>query len=237
MSHLWSLGFGNVSPETLIAINDRLNWSGPAGLIFTVLLANSSQIILSFLYFAYNGIFTCMLLAKEWSAFASKRSFLRVTTPIGRQRSTYRLQLPYRYGVPLLVGSGALHWLVSQSIFLARVTVVDSMDFENSSISTCGYSPMALIFVVILGSIIVLVGIAYGFRKTSGGIPLVGSCSAAISAACHPPTTDVNASSKRVMWGAVAARNIDDSDDRVGHCCFTSFEVETPIVGRLYAGQ
>ena len=178
-----------------------------------------------------------MLLAKEWSAFASKRSFLRVTTPIGRQRSTYRLQLPYRYGVPLLVGSGTLHWLVSQSIFLARVTVLDSLKLENSSISTCGYSLMALIFAVILGSIIVLVGIAYGFRKTSGGIPLVGSCSGAISAACHPPAADVNASSKRVMWGAVAAVNINDSDDRVGHCCFTSFEVEAPIVGRLYAGQ
>ena len=180
-----------------------------------------------------------MLLAKEWSAFASKRNFLRVTTPIGRQRSTYRLQLPYRYGVPLLVGSGTLHWLVSQSIFLARVNVVDSMGFEypDESISTCGYSPIAIIFVIILGSIIVLVGIAYGFRKTSSGIPLVGSCSAAISAACHPPKADVNASSKRVMWGAVPAENISDSDDRVGHCCFTSFEVEAPIVGRLYAGQ
>ena len=96
---------------------------------------------------------------------------------------------------------------------------------------------MAIIFAIILGSIIILLGIAYGFRKASAGIPAVGSCSAAISAACHPPKTDVNVSSKSVMWGAMAAESINDSDDSIGHCCLTSFEVEAPIVGRMYAGD
>ena len=238
ISHLWSLGFGNVSSETLITITDSHNLSSAGGVILIVLVANSPQIILSFLYFSYNGIFTCMLLAKEWRTYGSKSNFLRVTTPTGRQRSTYRLQLPYRYGVPLLIGSGTLHWFVSQSIFLARVDIIEPESFEYplDGISTCGYSPMAIIFVVILGSIVILVGIANGFRKIKGGMPLAGSCSAAISAACHPPKADVNASSKRVKWGVVAERNPNDPDNRVGHCSFTSFEVETPIVGRRYAG-
>ena len=238
ISHLWSLGFGNLSSETLITMNGSRDLSGAGGLILIVLVANSPQIILSFLYFSYNGIFTCMLLAKEWRTYGSRSSFLRVTTPSGRQRSTYRLQLPYRYGVPLLIGSGTLHWLVSQSIFLARVDIVESKPFEytGAEISTCSYSPMALIFVIILGSIVLLVGVVNGFRKVKGGMPFAGSCSAAISAACHPPKADVKASSKRVKWGVVAERDSNDPDNRVGHCSFTSFEVETPIVGRMYAG-
>ena len=238
ISHLWSLGFGNVSSETLIFIQHSQDVSNAGGLLLMVLVANSPQIILSFLYFSYNGIFTCMLLAKEWRTYGSKRNFLRVTTPSGRQRSTYRLQLPYRYGVPLLIGSGILHWLVSQSIFLVRIDVYETKPFKNTGlgVSTCGYSPMAIIFVIILGFIVILVGIANGFRKVKDGMPLAGSCSAAISAACHPPKADVNASSKRLMWGVVAEVDPNDSHDRVGHCSFSSFDVETPIVGRRYAG-
>ena len=203
-----------------------------------VLVANSPQVMLSFLYFSFNGIFTCMLLAKEWRTYGSKSNFLRVTTPSGRQRSTYRLQLPYRYGVPLLIGSGILHWLVSQSIFLVRIDIVEPKPFKDIGlgVSTCGYSPIAIIFVIILGFIVILVSIANGFRKVREGMPFAGSCSAAISAACHPPKADVNASSKRIKWGVVAETDPNELDDRVGHCSFTSFEVETPVVGRRYAG-
>ena len=235
--HLWSLGFGNVNPESLIQIKGKEDLLSAAGVIATVLIANSPQILLSFLYFAMNGIFTCMLLAEEWSAYATKRKFLRVTSPTGGQRSTYRLQLPYRYGVPLLIGSSVLHWLVSQSIFLIRVNVTDSTGLEIfGGISTCGYSPMAMIFVIILGSIVVLLGICFGFRKSRGGMPLAGSCSAAISAACHPPEADANASLKRVIWGVVAEEIFQYERESVGHCSFTSSKVEAPVVGKWYAG-
>ena len=235
LSHLWSLGFGNVNVETLIRINHVLDYSA---VVITILIANLPQILLTFLYFTYNGLFTCMLVAEEWGAYGSKRNFLRVTTPSGRQRSTYRLQLPYRYGLPLLIVSIILHWLVSQSIFLARVDVTDSLDNEvpDVAISTCGYSPIAIILVIILGSLIVLVGIVHGFRKGRAGMPLVGSCSAAISAACHPPAADTDASLKRVMWGVVTDENVDSTRGSVGHCSFTSFDVEAPIVGKRYAG-
>lgn len=221
-------------------------------MIATVLIANSPQILLSFLYFAYNGVFTCMLLAEEWSLYATKRNFLRVTSPAGGQRSTYRLQLPYRYGIPLLIGSSMLHWFVSQSIFLARVNVIGYTgigigdaytgfgtkegEIPGIGVSTCGYSPIAMIFVIILGSVIVLLGICFGFRKSRGGMPLAGSCSAAISAACHLPEADVNASLKRVMWGVIAEDSFQYEGECVGHCSFTSAKVEAPVVGKCYAG-
>lgn len=42
------------------------------------------------------------------------RKGLRVTQPHGYQRSSYFLQLPYRWSLPLIVISGTLHWLLSR---------------------------------------------------------------------------------------------------------------------------
>lgn len=186
----------------------------------------------------YNSLFTCMLLAEEWRGYGHKRKALRVTSASAEQRSTYLLQLPYRYSIPLLVASGSLHWLVSQSIFLARVTVLDDTGIEDpaQSIPTCGYSNIAIISVIAPGVLVVSVGIANGFRKFDSAMPSVGSCSATISAACHPPEGDLNASSKKVMWGVVDEGIASEDGPAIGHCSFTSFKVSTPIEGHLYAG-
>lgn len=237
MSHLWSLGYGGVNPETIIQLPGN-PWGN---LIPLILLANLPQVILSFLYLTYNSLFTSMLLAKEWSGFAHQSQTLRVTCPVGKQRSTYWLQLPYLYGIPLLVMSGILHWLVSQSIFLVRVTVeanfssvtTHSVGYRpgESIVSTCGYSPIAIITVIPLGALLLLVLVVNGFRKCKEGMPLAGSCSAAISAACHRPKEDLDAAVLPVQWGAVS------TDGRIGHCCFTSFDVSTPVKGKPYADQ
>ena len=202
------------------------------GLHVCILIANSPQVLLSFLFLTYNGLFTCMLLGHEWSGYAHVRKPLRVTSPAGSQRSTYRLQLPYKYGIPLLVLSGTLHWLVSQSIFLASIEWYDNITTpivgNNSNTSTLGYSCIAIITVIALGGIVVIIGILHGFRRYKPGIPLAASCSAAISAACHRPNEDVDAPYKPVMWGAIKSKN------PIGHCCFTSFEVTKPVKGQKY---
>ena len=231
ISYLWRLGFGTVTSESIIV------WtmpSGSGGLILTVLLANSPQALLSFLFLTYNGLYTCMLMVSEWNDYAYERKPLRVTDPSGHQRSTYRLQLPYKYGIPLTVLSGTLHWLVSQSLFLARVAAFDSNEeYTYDSLSTVGYSCIAIITVIILGSIVVALGILNGFRKYRPGMPLVGSCSAAISAACHQPREDVDAATLPLLWGAVNGQE----DGAIGHCCLTSFGTSPPVEGKLYAGQ
>ena len=231
LSYLWSLGFGTVTSESLVSWNKP----GNAGLLLNVLVANSPQALLSFLFLTYNGLFTCMLMASEWSDYAHERKPLRVSNTVGEQRSTYRLQLPYKYGIPLMILSGTLHWLVSQSLFLARVASFDSDGVEDMeyTISTMGYSCIAIITVIILGSIVVALGILNGFRKYRPGMPLVGSCSAAISAACHRPWDDVDAATLPVLWGAVSGKE----EGGPGHCCFTSFDTSPPVEGEVYAGQ
>jgi hypothetical protein len=224
------MGYGAVNVESLIALRSSTRSDG---IMEIVLVVNAPQVIISFLFVTYNGLFSCMLLMKEWNGFAHERKPLRVTLPIGMQRSSYWLQLPYTYGVPLLVMSGALHWLVSQSIFLARVIVRDEMGIEdvNESISTAGYSCIAIISAIILGSIIVLFGILTGLRSYKEGMPLVGSSSAAISAACHRLRNDPDASTLSVLWGAV------EKTGAVGHCCFSSLDVSPPVEGEVYAGE
>ena len=194
----FSLGFGAVNTSTTIA-SEKLNGE----ILSSILLANSPQLLLSFLYFAYNGLWTSMLLAQEWSGSASHRKALRVTSPAGSQRSTYRLQLPYRYGIPLLLISGTLHWLISQSIFLVILDVYNPDGSPNTdssdNLALCGYSPFAILTAIITGSIVLVLAIANGFspRYPSTGMRPAGSCSAVISAACHPPAGDEQASTRR----------------------------------------
>lgn len=175
-----------------------------------------------------------MLSADEWSRFAYQRKTLRVTSPVGKQRCTYYLQLPYTFALPLLVLSGSLHWLLSQSIFLARVTVFNAGGGESkySSISTCGYSCIAIIFVIGVASVTILGSLGFGFRRYPAGIPLAAGCSAAISAACHPPIGDEDVSVLPVKWGV-----IPDNKPNVGHCSFSCNEVSDVVPGHMYAGE
>ena len=98
---LIALGFGSFSPNAIIQIG--IPQEGTTGLAGCVLLANLPQVILSFLYLMYNGLYTSMHMAHEYGGYATERKSLRVTTPRGTQRSTYWLQLPYTYGMPLIL--------------------------------------------------------------------------------------------------------------------------------------
>ena len=66
ITHLWQLGYGAVTSESLVAWH---NLMGSRGLLLTVLVANSPQVLLSFLFLTYNGLYTCMLLADEWNGY------------------------------------------------------------------------------------------------------------------------------------------------------------------------
>lgn len=84
------------------------------------MLANTPQLILSICYTVYNGLFTRMLAEVEWSKYSINYRSLRVTSPQGQQRSTYRLQLPYRWSVPLILVSVLLHWTYSNCIYVTN---------------------------------------------------------------------------------------------------------------------
>ena len=160
--------------------------------------------------------------------YSNHRRPLRVTSPKGAQRSTYWLQLPYTYSLALLTLSSALSWLASQSLFLVQIDIVNAARSTGIPLSSCGFSPGAIILTLIVASIIALGAILTALRRFPSGMPLASTCSAAISAACHPSPDDVDASVLPVQWGVVSTK------DGIGHCSFSSKLVAPPIPGRIY---
>jgi hypothetical protein len=227
---LGSLAWGSSSDDSL-SLSAGNPLSSTATLINAVLV-NLPQLLLSFGYLNVNTICTTMVGAEEWNQLAVLRKALRVTHPHGNQRSTYFLQLPYRWSVPLIISSGTLHWLLSQSFFLVRVDFYDSKGFMvvEDSISACGFSVVSL-YVLLIASLSLLAAMGYlGLRKMQMKAPIVASCSLAISAACHPPSGEKETHLAKVQWGDVG----QDGVNGIGHCSLSSNVVRQPKEGSMY---
>ncbi|KAL9106846.1 MAG: hypothetical protein Q9227_008179 [Pyrenula ochraceoflavens] len=242
-SALWHLGFGALNANMLVSLNNSTYFATPSHTVGFILLANSPQLIFSFLYLLYNNIYTSLAQAAEWADFAIDRKPLRVTTPRGQQRSTYWLHLPYRYAIPLMVASGIMHWFISQSLFLARIQrrtipIDDAPPINNTSV-TCGYSVIPIICSISLGGLMLVFVVALGLsRSIEGKMPFMGSCSAVISACCHRNLDeDRDVALKPVMWGAVDVPprvdcESEKAEEEEGHCTFSSGVVSQPVPGR-----
>ena len=181
-----------------------------------------------------------MLVADEWNGFIQERKTLRLSSPQGIQRSSYFLSLPYRFAVPLMIASGTLQWLISQSIFVIQsIGMAYGSSFYRYPAydsSLVGFSNIGMIYCFILGSVMVIALVTlglcdryqpreHGTKQKNGGsytMPLVSTCSAAISAACHRPDEDLDSHLLPVKWGFV---------DRDYWCLTTSRDVSYPELG------
>jgi hypothetical protein len=219
-------------------------------------------------YFNYNNIITTLFLGYEWNSYAFSRKGLRVSNPSkgGAQRTTYFLQLPYRFAIPLLTVFGILHWLCSQSIYLVSLNfqTLKNYNYTTNSWSpfipltnaqlngtqpiadfrpepleylTCAFTPKAILFAVVIAFVLIAALVLIGLQKLPNGIPVAGTCSAAISAACHIPEGEngKEAALLPVQWGVVSLSGEDHN--AVGHCSFSSLPVEKPVEGEPYAGN
>ncbi|KAM0433872.1 hypothetical protein ACHAPT_003815 [Fusarium lateritium] len=228
---LWRLGFGAVTELTLVKTKDS-NIAESFTMTQSVLLANLAHFVFSGLYFQYNALFTGMLAAKEWSDFGKRRKGLRVSSdPRGDQRSRYFLQLPYRWSIPLILMSMMIHWLLSQSIFIVPI------ELDGKLATTCGYSPIAIIAVVIAAAVMALAVIITGYLRLPTAMPVVGSCSLGIAAACHGPGGFERPDETLVplRWGAMTHPEEGSEVDEPGHCGFSGDYVNEPRVGAKYA--
>lgn len=177
-----------------------------------------------------------MLVAAEWSHYSNHKKSLRVSAPRLAQRSSYFLSMPFRFGIPLLVISAVAPWLASQSLFLIRAQVLPA-DGSNAVVqinNRVGFSPMASLLALILTTLMLLFFLGLGLLKKHPGVessmPMVSTCSAAISAACHRHKDDVDAHLLPVQWGTIPEKG------EIGHCSFTTaLDIRHPQEGRLYA--
>ncbi|KAI0016513.1 hypothetical protein F4780DRAFT_797808 [Xylariomycetidae sp. FL0641] len=187
----------------------------PVKLISAVLIANSPQLLLSFCYLAYNNLFTRLQMAREWAQFSEGYHPLRVTDPKGEQYATYRLQLPYKYSLPLIVLSMFLHWLLSNTIYVlvstggyyGTVSFVgnkpDSTLPDNTAVAL-GFSTTSMLTLMIVSLLCVLVPPFLSWKKLPLDIVSPGGNSLAISAACH---------SSPLSYAVRASKNSRSSSD------------------------
>ncbi|KAI0554466.1 hypothetical protein F4679DRAFT_526149 [Xylaria curta] len=171
------------------------------GFLQCVLIANTPQVLLSLWYFSFNNLFTHLQVANEWEQFGTDYLPLRVTEPEGKQNSTYRLQLPYRYSLPLITLSASLHWLLSNTIYVIvsnggyldvyflylAPNPFDPSDpsLSGGAVAALGYSPISLFIVVLLSSILITIPIFLSLKRASPHIVTLGSNSLLISMACR----------------------------------------------------
>ena len=103
-----------LGPTNEILYDISSAWTTPTGL---AVIANTPQLAISIGYLAYNGLLTRMHSEIEWSWFGETFKTLRVSGPREGQRSSYRLQIPYVWSIPILAVSTLLHWLMGNSLY------------------------------------------------------------------------------------------------------------------------
>ena len=166
---------------------NHLSPRSTTAILFYTWLANMLQLVLSILYVAVNNYLTTVCSAYEWNNLATKRKTLRVTKPGGQQRSTYFLQLPYPWTLPLTVASGRMHWVLLQTIYLSRLDRLDGTGQLNpaASVCTCGYSTLSLLVLMALLSAELLCVWASGFVAMQLKLPFAGDCSLVLLSLIH----------------------------------------------------
>ncbi|PVI04891.1 hypothetical protein DM02DRAFT_725568 [Periconia macrospinosa] len=241
LASLWSYGVGSVQPWAVALAGFMRKLDQTSGFFFAVFFANMFQVAVSAFYMLYNNLLTIMVVGSEWNDYVFERKTLRVSIPQGIQRSNYFLSLPYKYSLPLMVCSGILHWLISQSIFVIQ-TVAFTFDLQRNEpmdSSSIGYSSISIVLAMFVGVILIVAIIIVGFNfkyevkasRDTGEeppypMPLASTCSAAISANCHRHEEDKDCPILPVRWGYVS--DVEGGDS--GHFTFTTAgDVRHPI--------
>lgn len=134
-----------------------------------------------------------------------------------------------------MLAIGLLQWLASQSIFLARIDVLDYNDqlLPDVTFNGIGWSLIALVFALIIGSLMIIGLQVLPLRKLPKTMPLMGSNSAAISASCHRAEYDRGYDITRVplMYGVLRDSGIG-GHHRVG---FSAEDVGPLKEGETYS--
>jgi hypothetical protein len=101
------------------------------------------------------------------------------------------------------------------------------------TVSVGGYSAIALMLLLLMSTLAVVMAVLTGFRKYHHDMPIAGSCSAAISAACHPMAKDGSARegivSRPLQWENFDAGLADKKG--TDHLGFSVNPVGAPVEG------
>ena len=114
---------------------------------------------------------------------------------------------------------------------MAQVNIysIDDIFQQNQSVNAVGWSGLALTLLLVLGGLMILTLIGFGFLRYRSGIPIASSNSRSISAACHPVPGKFKESTERLQYGIIA--ELGDGKYHVG---FSSGDVKPLVAGDHY---
>lgn len=133
--------------------------------------------------------------------------------------------------------SAVLHYFTSQSLYFGSILYYDYHDDVEGErrlldgYTGLGYSQTAVHVLMIVLLLSITAVMWWGRRRIRAGMPPAGFCSAVFSAACHPPEGEADAQLRAVQWGEIPQH---ESGNGIGHCSFSSEEVNMPVVGKEY---
>lgn len=128
---------------------------------------------------------------------------------VNNSQRTY-LNMPCRYATPIVVLNIALHWLVSKNIYYVSIIPYgpkgQAGGLDSGEIRSLAYSSLATFVSVLIGALMVCILLVLSIRWLDSEIPVTRSCSAVISAACHPPRHEESESHilGEMKWGETA---------------------------------
>ena len=100
----------------------------------------------------------------------------------------------------------------------------------DSPLAACGFSSSALMALLLVLTALSVLKSVLGFRGFTAHIPLAGSCSWVISAACHPNPDDAEPALGRMKWRSISERG----EETVGHFFFSCRRVAKPKLEKKY---
>ncbi|KAI4719237.1 hypothetical protein E4T48_04552 [Aureobasidium sp. EXF-10727] len=169
------------------------------GLLANLLGLGSIHLAISVTYLFYNHLWSRMLAAAELNTFIKDRGPLRVTLPAPGARSTYYLSIKPHFSGILIIALTLVHFFTTRALNVVAIQIYDVMGGYSHQRITYGISTPSAILALLLG-FAMLCALAFGLeKKLYDGMPVLGTCSMAISAACH--ADDIVMSLRPVTYG------------------------------------
>ncbi|KAI4733855.1 hypothetical protein E4T50_15589 [Aureobasidium sp. EXF-12298] len=181
------------------------------GLLANLMILGSIHLAISIIYLLYNHLWSRMLVASKLNSFAKTPASLRVTLPVQGAQNTYHLAIKPHYSAMLLIALIFFHFLTARAFNVVAIQTYDVLGQYSHQRITYGISTSSAILALALGFFMLIV-LAFALeRKLDGQMPVMGSCSMAISAACGGG--DVTMALRKVRYGR---------DERTGRMRFLS---------------
>ncbi|KAG9526950.1 hypothetical protein KCV07_g302, partial [Aureobasidium melanogenum] len=167
------------------------------GLLANLTGLGSIHLVISVTYLFYNHIWSRVFVAAELNAFVKTRTPLRVTLPAQGAQSTYYLSIKPHFSTLLIISLILIHFFATRALNVVAIQTYDIMGQYSHQRITYGTSAFSAIIALVLGFVMLCV-LAFGMeRKLHAGMPVLGTCSIAISAACH---ADDDSALLKVGW-------------------------------------